>query len=76
MFAGPCQEDAGYLVLYVHDTATHETWLVVYDAQTFSNVPVARAKIPGRIPYGFHGLHVSDKELALQKCWYSTPYEE
>ncbi|KAK9832394.1 hypothetical protein WJX74_008766 [Apatococcus lobatus] len=69
---GALEEDAGYLVLYVHDMTKHETWLVIYNAQTFSSEPVARAKIPGRIPYGFHGLHISGKELAMQKCWNSN----
>lgn len=70
--AGECGEDAGYLVLYVHNTTKNETSLVIYNAQTFSSKPVARAKIPGRIPHGFHGIHITEKELAMQKCWAST----
>ena len=70
--AGKYAEDAGYLMLYVHNTAKCETWMVVYNAQTFDQQPVARAKIPVRIPYGFHGIHLTEQQLALQSCWSSS----
>ena len=37
--------------------------LVLYNATTFSAEPVARVRVPVRMPHGFHGLWLSDREL-------------
>lgn len=49
------QEDDGWLMGYVIDTASDTTDLVILDAQNFEGRPVAAIHIPHRIPPGFHG---------------------
>jgi carotenoid cleavage dioxygenase len=49
------EEDDGWLMGYVIDTAADTTDLVILDAQKFEGRPVASVHIPHRIPPGFHG---------------------
>ena len=58
-------EDEGYLVTFIHDeTATcGGTSLAVYDARTMSDMPVARVKLPQRVPYGFHCHHMNEENF-------------
>ena len=42
-----------------------EFW--VMDAKTMSPAPIARVTIPQRIPYGFHGIWVSEEDIRNQK---------
>ena len=58
------EEDAGYLMTFVHDLNNDSAEFVVMDAQDFSRGYVAQVKIPRRIPFGFHGNWVSDKSVA------------
>lgn len=58
--AGAKEEDAGYLITYVHDSARNEADLVVLDAQEIAKGPIARVAIPARIPFGFHGNWFAD----------------
>jgi len=58
------EEDAGYLMTFVHDLNNDSAEFVVMDAQDFSRGYVAQVKIPKRIPFGFHGNWVSDKSVA------------
>lgn len=51
---------------FVHDENTGESELVVYEARTMSAVPVARVKLPQRVPYGFHGTYMSEAEFQQQ----------
>ncbi|XP_057448865.1 probable carotenoid cleavage dioxygenase 4, chloroplastic [Lotus japonicus] len=57
------EEDDGYLVSYVHDEGKGESRFLVMDAQSPELEVVAAVKLPRRVPYGFHGLFVSDSEL-------------
>ena len=52
------QEDAGWVMTYVHDDSTDTTDLVIIDATDFTAGPVAAVKLPRRIPFGFHGSWV------------------
>ena len=52
------QEDAGWVMTYVHDDATNTSDLVILDATNFTAAPVATVKLPRRIPFGFHGSWV------------------
>ncbi|KAF9923590.1 hypothetical protein FBU30_006391 [Linnemannia zychae] len=74
------EEDDGYLLLYVYDESQIEDGLVVnpdrqvtelwiFDAKKIGQEygPVARVKIPRRVPYGFHGLHVTRKQIELNQ---------
>lgn len=51
-------EDDGWLLNYVFDTETGTSELVVLDAKTMDDEPVARVILPRRVPYGFHGTWI------------------
>lgn len=61
--AAEAEEDDGYLVTYVHDEKRMESWFWVMDAKSPDLDIVARVRLPGRVPYGFHGLFVSQNQL-------------
>ena len=52
---GPADEDNGWYLGYVYDPARDGSDLVIIDASDFAGSPVARIKLPHRVPYGFHG---------------------
>jgi carotenoid cleavage dioxygenase-like enzyme len=54
-------EDEGYLLGYVYDARTHSSDLIVLDAQDVEAKPLARVRLPQRVPFGFHGLWVPDR---------------
>jgi carotenoid cleavage dioxygenase-like enzyme len=54
--AGPrAGEDEGWLLGYAYDRARNASDLLVLDAARFSGPPVARVRLPVRVPFGFHG---------------------
>ena len=57
-------EDEGWLLGYVHDAATDRTDLVVLDAASMADGPVAVVHLPVRVPAGFHGSWIPDRALA------------
>ncbi|KAL0297447.1 UNVERIFIED_CONTAM: putative carotenoid cleavage dioxygenase 4, chloroplastic [Sesamum radiatum] len=57
------EEDDGYLVTYVHNENTEESKFLVMDAKSPNLEIVASVKLPQRVPYGFHGLFVSEDDL-------------
>lgn len=48
-------EGHGWLMGFVVDMNDHSTDLVILDARRFQDDPVARIRLPHRIPAGFHG---------------------
>ncbi|HYZ68330.1 MAG TPA: carotenoid oxygenase family protein, partial [Mycobacterium sp.] len=52
---GPADESSGWYLGYVYDPARDGSDLVIIDASDFAAQPVARIKLPHRVPYGFHG---------------------
>jgi carotenoid 9,10(9',10')-cleavage dioxygenase 1 len=52
--------------VYVYDSHTDKSTLNVYDAATMSQQPLARVRLPRRVPYGFHSLWVREEQLAAQ----------
>jgi carotenoid cleavage dioxygenase-like enzyme len=52
--ADPKSEDDGYLMTYVYDSDTDRSQLVIMDARSMDDAPVATVELP-RIPSGFHG---------------------
>jgi len=52
--------DDGWVLTFVHDESSEQTELVVLDASRFDAAPVARVKLPRRVPYGFHGSWIAD----------------
>ena len=53
---------------YVYDALKQSSSFVVYDAHTFSSEPVARVRLPQRVPFGFHGLFLSEQQLQSQQA--------
>ncbi len=51
-------EDDGWLLAYVYDKATDKSEVLILDASTMSETPVARILLPARVPMGFHGSWV------------------
>ncbi|TVS16729.1 MAG: carotenoid oxygenase [Gammaproteobacteria bacterium] len=58
--AGAEDEDDGYLLNYVYDQSRDASELMVLDARTPAEGPIARVLLPARVPYGFHGSWVPD----------------
>jgi carotenoid cleavage dioxygenase-like enzyme len=53
--SGPVDESNGWYLGYVYDAARDGSDLVILDASDFAGDPVARIRLPRRVPYGFHG---------------------
>lgn len=53
-------EDDGYVICFVYDAQTGTSECQIIDAQRFEEPPVARIKIPQRVPHGFHAAWVAD----------------
>jgi len=65
---GSRSEDDGYVVGFVYDEdrRASEGWII--DAQRFDEGPVAKVRIPARVPYGFHSHWVSAEDVARQRA--------
>ena len=48
-------EDDGYLMLFAYNSTTDQSEFIILDAINFKNEPLARIKLPRRIPNGLHG---------------------
>ena len=57
------EEDSGWLITFVHNEESGKSELVVVNAQDMSAPPVARVKLPQRVPYGFHGTWLAENQL-------------
>jgi carotenoid cleavage dioxygenase len=53
--SGTADESNGWYIGYVYDPARDGSDLVIIDALDFTAQPVARIKMPHRVPYAFHG---------------------
>lgn len=53
--SGPPDETNGWYLAYVYDPARDSSDLVILDAADIAGKPVARIRLPRRVPYGFHG---------------------
>jgi len=52
-------EDDGWVLVLAYDHERDRSDLVVLDARALDDDPVARIRIPRRVPYGFHGNWVA-----------------
>lgn len=52
--------DEGWVMSYVYDPRTDESEFVVLDATHMTKDPVARVRLPQRVPNGFHGSWLPD----------------
>jgi carotenoid cleavage dioxygenase len=57
---GRPDELAGWYLTYVYNPVTDGSDLVVIDASDFEGEPVARIRMPRRVPHGFHGNWIPD----------------
>ncbi|MCC5899982.1 MAG: carotenoid oxygenase family protein [Phormidium sp. BM_Day4_Bin.17] len=48
-------EDEGWLLLLMYDAEHHRSDLVIFDAKTIAQRPLARLHLNYHIPYGLHG---------------------
>jgi carotenoid cleavage dioxygenase len=64
---GSKAEDDGYLLTFVADEATFESELYVIDAAHVGEPPVARIRIPQRVPTGYHTWWIPAAELGAQR---------
>jgi carotenoid cleavage dioxygenase-like enzyme len=64
---GSTAEDDGYLCTFVADEATGASELYVLDARNVSDAPLARIRIPQRVPTGYHTWWVSHDDLRSQR---------
>ena len=56
-------EDDGYLVTFVVDEASGESEAYVLDAKDVTRAPLARVKLPQRVPTGYHAWWVPGSDL-------------
>ncbi|KAM0943307.1 putative oxidoreductase [Dioscorea sansibarensis] len=64
---GGGEEDDGYLVTYVHDERKEESRFVVMDARSPELEVVTEVALPRRVPYGFHGIFITEAQLRSQR---------
>lgn len=62
--AGAKEEDDGYLMGYAWLREENRSELLVLDARDLKAPPLARVRLPGRVPHGFHGTWVADGEAS------------
>jgi carotenoid cleavage dioxygenase-like enzyme len=55
---GGVDEDDGYVICFVYDKVSETSECHVIDAKKFTDEPVARIKMPQRVPHGFHASWV------------------
>ncbi|MFZ9396427.1 MAG: carotenoid oxygenase family protein [Erythrobacter sp.] len=53
--ANPAREDDGYLLSFVYDPSENSSELVILNAASMADDPIARIHLPARVPAGFHG---------------------
>ncbi|WP_199093045.1 carotenoid oxygenase family protein [Sporosarcina sp. P1] len=56
-------EDDGYVLTFVYDEIEDRSELLILDAQHFSLGPIARIKMPQRVPMGAHATWVQGDQL-------------
>ena len=61
------KEDDGYLVGFVWDELKQASFVAIFDAADIAQGPVARIRVPQRVPHGFHATWVSAERL--QRGW-------
>jgi carotenoid cleavage dioxygenase len=54
--------DEGYVMTFVYDGPSGKSELVIADASNFTAAPIARVKLPSRVPFGFHGSWIPDED--------------
>jgi carotenoid cleavage dioxygenase-like enzyme len=52
---GATEELDGYYLTFATSPDAERSWLLVWDASTFPTAPMARVRMPQRVPHGLHG---------------------
>ena len=60
-------EDDGFLLTFVHDVRGDKSKFIVMETKSPNLEVVAEVELPRRVPFGFHGVFVSQDELRCQK---------
>lgn len=61
------KEDDGYVVTHSHNENTGVSEFLIMDARSPNLDIVASIRMPSRVPYGFHGIFLSEEQLASQR---------
>ena len=56
-------EDAGYVLSFMTDASDWSSSCWIFDAQDVARGPVAKVKLPHRVPAGFHATWIPGAEL-------------
>ena len=57
------EEDDGYVTNIVTDTKDWTSYCLVFNAKDVSLGPIAKIKLPHRVPYGFHGWWARGQDI-------------
>lgn len=57
-------EDDGYVITLATDSKDWSSWCLVFDASDIERGPIARVRMPQRVPYGFHATWVRGEDLS------------
>ena len=57
------EEDDGYVITLVTDSRNWESHCLVYDARDIAPGPIARVKMPHRVPAGFHATWARPEDM-------------
>jgi len=63
--------DDGYIAMLLH--GKEETHFALYNARTMDEEPVARLRIPARVPVGFHATWMSKDQLDRHLEYWRSP---
>ena len=64
----PASEDHGYVVTFCWNDETCVQELQIFDARQVSDGPVARVKLPRRVPPGFHACWMKPGQIENWQC--------
>eukprot|EP01026_Neomeris_dumetosa_P052810 TRINITY_DN4694_c0_g1_i2.p1 TRINITY_DN4694_c0_g1~~TRINITY_DN4694_c0_g1_i2.p1 ORF type:complete len:636 (-),score=70.30 TRINITY_DN4694_c0_g1_i2:323-2230(-) len=60
-------EDEGYLMMYTNHSKTQQSSFIIFDAKSMDPIPLATVNLPQRVPFGFHGVYLTEQELSRVK---------
>jgi carotenoid cleavage dioxygenase len=58
--------DDGYIGVFLWNAVREESTFAIYDARTFSSIPVAELSFPMRVPMGFHAGFITEEGFQKQ----------
>jgi carotenoid cleavage dioxygenase len=61
-----CDDDDGYIAMFLWNPKAEESTWVLYDARSFSSCPVVELLVPRRVPLGFHAAWLTEEQFQKQ----------